>query len=267
MSAAAVPAKDPKFDALIDCMAQQTAAIGALVNAKSTAAADPLSGNIGDDEDKGLWGLPGARGACAMQKVEDLLANHPERISMRVRANRNRRIRGCYGSGGESPSTRAYLIQEVPFHGAKSAAHFMFAMGEVFDLMEQGRWRHAEAQLALLLVAGEQSSFDDWRWHNAQRLILSPHPPFHSLINVQGSSMEESISHLADPGWLGAAMSYAKDLAVCKEAHKPPRAPAKEIPAKKTDADKDLEGGGKGLSRREKREAGGKGGGAAPQKE
>ena len=66
---------------------------------------------------------------------------------------------------------------------------------------------------------------DDWRWHNASRLILQPAPPFHSLIGVPGSSLEEPITHLADPGWLGACMTYAKDVAVFKEAGKSSRTP------------------------------------------
>ena len=94
----------------------------------------------------------------------------------------------------------------------------IFAIGEAFDMMERGEWHLAEAHLAMTLAAGEQSAMDDWRWHKASRLILQPAPPFHSLISVPGSSLEEPTTHLADPGWLGACMSYAKDVAVFKEA-------------------------------------------------
>ncbi len=123
--------------------------------------------------------------------------------------------------------------------------------------MQHGRWYQAEAQLALLLTAGEQAAMEDWKWHNAARLIFQPAPPFHSLISVQGSSMPEPLSHLADPGWLGASMSFAKYLAVFKETTKPPRGAP---PAGKVEEARD--DGGKGGRRRGGRD-GGKGGAAA----
>ena len=158
-----------------------------------------------------------------MLKFEQQLATNPQAVSARVRANRDRRLLGAAGPMGHHPSTRAYLIQEVPFNGAKTAAHLLFSMADAFDLMQQGQCHRAEAHMALTLAPGQQAAMDDWRWHNASRLILQPAPPFHALINVQGSTLPEPLSHLADPGWIGAAMSYAKDLAVFKEVAKSSR--------------------------------------------
>ena len=195
-----------------------------------------------------------------MQRLENGLVKSPQMISATIRTNRNRRLTGACGMVAQSPSTRGYLVQEVPFNGAKTGAYLMFGIGEVFDMMERGEWHLAEAHLGMLLAAGEQAAMDDWRWHNASRLILQPLPPFHSLIGVPGSTMEEPLTHLADPGWLGACMSYAKDVAVFKEAgkhQKPPPKGNRTAPDAKTPAEtpeqaqsrkqrKGNKGGGKG---------------------
>jgi hypothetical protein len=245
--------------ALLAAMDRQTVAIGAL--AQRSSAGDGVHVIGGDGEDRCLFGLPGSRGAQAMERIENSLQKDPHGISKKVRANRDRRLQGAVGAYGQMLSTRAYLVQEVPFHGAKTGAHFMFALGEIFDLMARDMWREAEAHVALVLAAGEQAAMDNWSWHNAARLILQPAPPFHALINVPGSSMAESLSHLADPGWLGAAMSYAKDLAVFKEASRPAKAPwqqrQEKPPGGEGDDDKEAKGG-KG-SRRKGRGGGGKG--------
>ncbi len=64
----------------------------------------------------------------------------------------------------------------------------------------------------MLLVGLEQAAMDDWKWTNASRLLLLPDPPFHHLLEVQGSSMAEPLSHLADPAWMEAVIAYSKDL-------------------------------------------------------
>ena len=119
--------------------------------------------------------------------------------------------------GQPALSTRAYLVQEVPFNGSVSATHLMFGMAEVFDMMERGQWHLAEAHLGMLLVSGEQAAMDNWRWHHAAKLTMSPDPPFHALIGIPGASMPESVSHLADPSWIATSIAYAKDLAVFKD--------------------------------------------------
>ena len=131
-------------------------------------------------------------------------------------------------------------------------------------MMERGEWHLAEAHLAMLLAAGEQASMDDWRWHNASRLILQPAPPFHALIAVPGSTLEEPISHLADPGWLGACMAYAKDVAVFKEAGKSLRATPKatRVPPEAR-SNEDATSAELQLSRRQRRQAKGGGKGEA----
>ena len=132
-------------------------------------------------------------------------------------------------------STRAYLVQEVPFNGAVTASHFMFGLGEIFDNMERGNWHQAEALVAMLLVSGEQAAMNNWKWHHAAKLTMVPDPPFHSLISVPGTSLSEPVSHLADPAWMATAMAYAKELAIFKESSRdsqPRRAPPNQDDAK-----------------------------------
>ena len=85
--------------------------------------------------------LPAARGAAAMGLFRKTYQNDPESISSRVRGNRDVRSTGLSDvERGQGARTRSYVMQEVPFNGARTAAHFMLGLAEVFDLMEQGKW-------------------------------------------------------------------------------------------------------------------------------
>ena len=138
-------------------------------------------------------------------------------VTAAIRANRDERLDGASVLGRSAGGrTKTYLVQEVPFNRAKTAIYATFGFAEIFDLMEAGHWRAAEAQAGLMLVAFEQAAMDDWKWHHASRLSLLADPPFHHLLEVQGSTMTESVSHLADAEWVSAAMAYAKDLALFK---------------------------------------------------
>lgn len=217
--APAAPGAPDPMAALLQAMERQTEAIGALV--RRGTPQDPVSQSWCDSEDSGgLLRMPGARGASALEGLERNLAQDPQKFSKRIRANRDRRVRGASTSGQPTLSTRSYLVQEVPFNGAVSAAHFLFGMAEVFDMMEHGRWHQAEAHLGMLIVSGEQAAMDNWRWHHASKLTMVPDPPFHALIAVAGSSLSEPVSHLADPSWVATSMAYAKDLAVFKDHSK-----------------------------------------------
>ena len=234
----------------ISCaLERQTEAITAL--ARRGTPQDPVSRNWCDDaEHAGLLPqLPGARGASAREALQRHLASAPQEYSRRIRTNRDRRVRGASSTGQPALSTRAYLVQEVPFNGAVSSAHFLFGMAEVFDLMEQGHWHLAEAHLGMLIVAGEQAAMDNWRWHHAARMSMVPDPPFHALIHVAGSTMSEPVSHLADPAWVATSMAYAKDMAVFKD-HAKTRGPP---PDKDSDKEpgKEKKGRGKGKDKKE----------------
>lgn len=236
----AAPGSPDPMVALLNAMERQTEAISAL--ARRGTAQDPVSQSWCDSDDTGgLLRMPGARGASALEGLERKMATAPQEFSKRIRSNRDRRVKGASTTGQPTLSTRAYLVQEVPFNGAVSAAHFLFGMAEVFDLMEQGQWHLAEAHLGMLIVSGEQAAMDNWRWHHASKLTMVPDPPFHALISVAGSTMSEPVSHLADPSWVATSMAYAKDLAVFKDhakAHSNSRPP-------KTDPDGTLPKNGK----------------------
>ncbi len=101
-------------------------------------------------------------------------------------------------------------------------------MREVLDLMEIGRWHEAEAQLALLPVAGEPVAMDvDWKWPT-WLLSHPPEPPRQLLIAESGSAQARPISKLADPTWFAAAIAFTKEVAVLQEAHR--KAPSARAP-------------------------------------
>ena len=240
------PGTQDPMAALLNAMERQTEAITAL--ARRGTPQDPVSRQWSEDDERVglLQQLPGARGATALETLQRHLASAPQEFSRRIRSNRDRRVRGASSTDQPSLSTRAYLVQEVPFNGAVSSAHFLFGMAEVFDMMEQGKWHLAEAHLGMLLVAGEQAAMDNWRWHHAARMSMVPDPPFHALIHVAGSTLSEPVSHLADQAWVATSMAYARDMAVFKD-HAKARAPP---PAEK-DKDKDPKGKGKGKDKKE----------------
>ena len=143
----------------------------------------------------------------------------PEHISAAVRANRNRELDGVSSlEQAGLRSTRAYIVKQVPLGKAKSAMYLAYGMAEVFDLMEAGKWKLAEAQLALLLVAVEQSALEDWRWPVAWSLTHLPEPPFHMMVQDPRVYSGRPMSRLADPSWLATALAMAKDIAVIQEA-------------------------------------------------
>ena len=71
--------------------------------------------------------------------------------------------------------------------------------------------------MALLLCSGEQAGMDDWRWANAWRLSLLPEVPMHLLLQIPGSSLQDPVSHLADPNWITASWAYTREIGLLKE--------------------------------------------------
>ena len=117
-----------------------------------------------------------------METFWKLFLADPEKVTAVVRSNRNReldRVSGYEQSG--SRSTRAFLLKQLPVGKARSAVYLIFGLAEVFDLLEAGKWRLAEARVALLLVAAEQAALEDWRWPVAWSPTHLPEPPFHLM--------------------------------------------------------------------------------------
>ena len=212
-----------QFGTLVSAIEQQTAAIGALVTSRHSTT------GLLDEGGAGMEKLPGGRGAGAQRIRRRQLKTDPMAVSQAIRANRDERLDGASLLGrSQGGRTKTYLVQEVPFNRAKTATYAAFGFAEIFDLMEAGHWHAAEAQTGLMLVAFEQAAMDDWKWHHAARLSLLADPPFHHLLEVQGSTLNESVSHLAEAEWVQAAMAYSKDLALFKQkADSAPQVPAK----------------------------------------
>ena len=77
--------------------------------------------------------------------------------------------------------------------------------------MERGRWREAEAQLALLLRAAEQAATREWRWASAWLLTHLPEPPWASTRQAPNRGQIRPLSRLASADWVAATIACAKD--------------------------------------------------------
>ncbi len=91
--------------------------------------------------------------------------------------------------------------------------------------MEAGQWQHAEAMVAMLLVALEQSAHDEWRWSPAWPLTFLPEPPWHSIARTPPRDAIRPLVRLADQSWSAAAIAYLKDVSVLAERAPPRTAP------------------------------------------
>lgn len=248
---------EEKMAALVDAMTTQTAAVtGALQSMSGSrpgVSGDPLAllASGGDEGFGGLSRLPGARGAASLEITRRVLGQDPASISARVRDNRNRRLGMMASAEGGRLATRDYLIREVPFGGAKTAAYAAFGLASIFDAMEQHEWHRAEAETALLLCAFEQAALEEWRWHTAWLLTHLPEPPFHLISHRVPADSIRPLAGLADPSWTAAAVAYLKDVAILQESRKrlgdrtnnqDPKLKTKGGPPTKTKS----KGGGKG---------------------
>ena len=183
------------------------------------------TGGAWDPEEEGdlaMSRIPGCKGALAMDSFRRSLAAHPTAITAAVRANRRGALTGPATADGTADCTRNYLTKEVPFGAAKTAAYFMYGIAEAFDLLEAGKWEAAEAQLALLLVAGEHAAVRDWRWSHAWLLTHLPEPPWTNIARPPPRDSVRPFARLAAPSWIAAVVAYAKDVSTLAEAEKRP---------------------------------------------
>ena len=143
------------------------------------------------------------------------------------------------------------MTTQVPFGNARTAAYLMFALADVSDLMEAGRWTEAQAIVSLALAGGEQAALQGWQWPLAWMLTSLAEPPWAHIRRQPTPEDGRSLSRLADPGHMAAVVSYFRDLIAVGEAQRrvvtvrpgtaagdagdpdPRPAPAAKAPAKK----------------------------------
>jgi len=183
----------------------------------------------GRDPLDGEGQLPGCRGSVAMERFRNQFRRNPQAISAQVRENRRIQLTGPAYEEGTVASTRNYFAKEVPFGAAKSCAYLIFGLAEVFDLMEAGRWYEAEAQVALLLVAGEHAALREWKWNHAWLLTHLPEPPWAAIGRKPQRDSVRPLSRLAAPAWAAAVIGFAKDVSALLEAERK-SAPASSAP-------------------------------------
>jgi len=176
-----------------------------------------------------------------MERFRNVFRRSPQTITAQVRENRRVQMTGPAFEEGTVASTRNYFAKEAPFGAAKSCAYLIFGLAEVFDLMEAGRWHEAEAQVALLLVAGEHAALREWKWNHAWLLTHLPEPPWASIGRKPQRDSVRPLSRLAAPGWTAAVIGYAKDVTALLEAERKsgPAPSGKGNPKGKDNADAD----------------------------
>ena len=124
-------------------MAQQSQALTALAT-KHAASPDPLDslgGGGGGGFGDGLFRM--GRGPAALDALQQKLLQDPEFITQRVLRNCQLQQQGAtpvevpYGCS----NMKSYIIKQVPFQRSRMGIYFMFALAEIFDLMQAGEWR------------------------------------------------------------------------------------------------------------------------------
>jgi hypothetical protein len=184
-----------------------------MAHAMTSRAHPPMNHDWADGEAADPRFLPrGCRGATDMANFKNMVGRNPQAISARVRENRNTQLLGPAADEGAAPSTKNYLVKECPFGTAKSCAYFVFGLAEVFDLMEAGKWHAAEAQVALLLCAGEHAALREWKWTHAWLLTHLPEPQWDVIGRRPQRDSVRPLSKLSAPEWSTAIISYSNDV-------------------------------------------------------
>ena len=205
--------------AMATAMAEQAKAMAAMAAtyARQDGGTELLSDLTGDH----ALGFRGARGTTALQSWRKLLQDKPTTVTARVRSNRNQALVGLGGASDVVPSMRNYFATEVPFGHAKTAAYLVFGLADVSDLMEGGRWHEAEALVSLLLAASEQAALQEWQWSLAWVMTFLAEPPWTRIRGHAPAAQDlKSVSKLADPHLLAAAVGHLKDVMAISEAQR-----------------------------------------------
>ena len=157
-----------------------------------------------------------------MEMYRRELAEHPARVTARIRQNRNRSMTGSAALPGHVNTFRGYFSSEAPFGQARTAAYLVFGLAEVADLLEAGAWEAGQALLLLLLASAEQAALQEWQWGAAWLLTFLPEPPWQRIRYAPPRDSLRPLGRLADPSHVAAALAYLKDLAVLSEANNLP---------------------------------------------
>ena len=212
---------------LAHAVMEQTKVTNKLLQKRSESA-DPIANLLSEDgsamgESATLSKLLGARGAASLEIWRRWFEKFPEKYTQVVRENIVRHQKGELSAGDPRVrSSRQFFNGAVPMGKGRTIPYIALGLCTVFDQMDAGLWVEAEATVAALLVAIEQSCLDKGRWDRAWLMTHLPEPNWHMVAWEAPSNALRPFAKLADPAWTASVIAYTKDATLLEESRKRP---------------------------------------------
>ena len=123
-------------------------------------------------------------------------------------------------------TVRAWLQSRSRVQNYTNHVRWMWQLAAVWDCLIQDKVPEARARVALMMVAGEQSSIDSGNWLVSTVSLLEGPPPYQQFSHHQSPAAHElQHSALFDPRWFELFLWAAQGAGVI------PRGPEKVVPA------------------------------------
>ena len=200
-----------KLTALVDLLAEDKKKKSSLT--KLDAALDSVSGATSDSSALGL----GKKTAAARRALRQTFKEHPEEIHQLLeKLMYEDLLCTTVGPNMATPSLNARAWVEFRSHigNFKTSAHAAWSAAGIADALRNGDHHRARAMSLLLLLQLDQTAIDKGSWSFSSDLSLEPLPPFGSLSQHQGPSVqdgEQPFSKLLDERWSTITMSHLRD--------------------------------------------------------
>ena len=157
-----------------------------------------------------------------MEMCRREMMSRPSQHTMTIRRNARRMLHFAEDED-DAAGQKGIMVEVVKgFHFGKARAvpYLTCGIAHAADLMHQKKHDEAEALLATLVMAAEQSTLESGRWSLAWLLTHLPEPPWAQIALNPPPDPLRPFGRLAEPGWTAAAMAYTKDAAALGEIRK-----------------------------------------------
>ena len=104
-----------------------------------------------------------------------------------------------------------YTRRHRTFGRHRDLGYVQMLVANIWNLLETDRVDAAHAAVSLLLVAIEQTCFDD-RWYLGYLLTHRPDPPWNTINRQPDRSGLRPFGRLAEPQRVAAGIAYCKDV-------------------------------------------------------
>ena len=159
----------------------------------------------------------GKKTAAARRALRQTFKEHPEEIHQLLeKLMYEDLLCTTVGPNMATPSLNARAWVEFRSHigNFKTSAHAAWSAAGIADALRNGDHHRARAMSLLLLLQLDQTAIDKGSWSFSSDLSLEPLPPFGSLSQHQGPSVqdgEQPFSKLLDERWSTITMSHLRD--------------------------------------------------------